>query len=158
MRNFGIAGIVALLVSLTPAAALPAPTTSPLAGLHGLVGTWKCTFHGGGMNMAYDAVYAVDLGGHTLRETTNFTSGGDEEVIAYDATHHGWTAAVLDAGGTATVMHAPGSDPKHIAYRSVYPDASLAVMFDQVSPTKYTQHGTYRTGGKTIVSVDTCTR
>jgi hypothetical protein len=55
-------------------------------------------------------------------------------------------------------MRAPGSDPKHIAYRSVYPDASIAVTFDRVSATEYTLRGTVRSGGKTIASVDTCLR
>ncbi len=146
-----------LLAALIPASASSA-TATPLAGLHDLVGTWKCTFSGGGMNLKYNAVYALDLGGHALRETTTLPGGGDEELIAYDAAHHNWTAAVVDAGGTATVMHAPAGSPKHIVYRSVYPDASVGVVYDRVSATKYTQHGTFVAGGKTIVSVDTCTR
>jgi hypothetical protein len=55
-------------------------------------------------------------------------------------------------------MRAPGSDPSHIAYRSVYPDASIAVTFDRVSSTKYTLHGKVRMGDKTITSIDTCVR
>ena len=55
-------------------------------------------------------------------------------------------------------MHANGSNPNHIAYRSVYPDASIAVTFDHVSATEYTLHGTVHSGGKTIASVDTCLR
>ena len=55
-------------------------------------------------------------------------------------------------------MRAPGSDPNHIAYRSVYPDASIAETFDRMSSTKYTLHGTVRSGGKTTTSVDTCLR
>ncbi len=146
-----------LLAALIPASASSANAT-PITGLHDLVGTWKCTFSGGGMNLNYNAVYASDLAGHALRETTTLPGGGDEELIAYDAAHNRWTATVVDAGGTATVMHAPGSSAKHIVYRSVYPDASVGVVFNRVSARKYTQHGTFVAGGKTIVSVDTCTR
>lgn len=55
-------------------------------------------------------------------------------------------------------MRATGSDPNHIAYRSIYPDASIAVRFDRVSATKYTLSATVRSGAKTITSVDTCLR
>jgi hypothetical protein len=55
-------------------------------------------------------------------------------------------------------MRASGSDPNHIAYRSVYPNAGIAEKFDRVSSTTYTLHATVRSGGKTITSVDTCVR
>jgi hypothetical protein len=147
--------ILVMLASFAPAAALPAP--HPLAGLRFLVGAWTCTYRAGAVRFPYDATYAYDLNGGTLRETATWTGGGDEELFAYDA-QRGWTAVVLDDHGNATTMRGNGSDPSHVAYRSVYPDASTAVTFDRISATKYTLHGTYRSGGKTIVSVDTCLR
>jgi hypothetical protein len=138
------------------AAALPA-SPAPLAGLHYLVGTWSCTYRAGTARLAYDATYVYDRDGHALREIASWAGGGDEELVAYDAQRGRWTAVVLDDQG-ATIMRATGSDPKHIAYRSVYPDASIAVTFDRVSTTEYTLHGTVRSGGKTIISVDTCSR
>jgi len=150
-------GSVVMLASFVLAAALPT-TAAPVAGMHYLVGTWNCTYRGGAIRMAYGATYAYDLDGHTLRQTASFAGGGDEELISYDARRGGWTAVVLDGQGNATIMRAPGSDPNHIAYRSVYPDASIAVKFDRISATKYTLHGTVRAGGKTIASVDTCMR
>jgi len=154
MRN---RGIFVMLVSLVLAAVLPA-TAAPLAGMHYLVGAWKCTYRAGAARLAYDATYAYDLDGGTLRQIASWSGGGDEELLAYDAQRRGWTAVVLDGHGTATTMRAAGSDPNHIAYRSVYPDASLAVTFDRVSATEYTLHGTVHSGGKTITSVDTCLR
>ena len=139
-----------------PVPALPA-TAAPLAGLHFLVGSWKCTYRAGASRFAYDAAYAYDSDGHILRQTASWAGGGDEELLAYDA-QHGWTVVVFDAQGTATVMRGTGSDPRHFAYRSVYPDASIAVTFDRISATTYTLHGTVHTGGKTIASVDTCLR
>jgi hypothetical protein len=107
--------------------------------------------------MPYDDTYAYDRDGHALRQIASWAGGGDEELLAYDARRGGWTAVVLDQG-TATILRATGSDPNHIAYRSVYPDASIAETFDRISATEYTLHATVRSGGKTITSVDTCLR
>lgn len=150
-------GRVMMLALFVLAAASPA-ATSPLAGLDYLVGSWNCTYRAGTARLAYGATYAYDVDGHTLREIATWAGGGDEELQAYDAQHRAWTATVLDDHGNATVMRASGGDPHHIAYRSVYPDASLAVTFDRVSATEYTLHGTVHMGGKTIASVDTCLR
>jgi hypothetical protein len=146
-----------MLASLMLAVALPA-TAAPIAGLHYLVGTWSCTYRAGASHFPYKATYAYDVDGGVLREIASWSGGGDEELLAYDAHHSRWTAVVFDGQGTATVMRAAGSDPNHIAYDSVYPDASLAVTFDRISATEYTLHGTVRMGGKTITSVDTCLR
>jgi hypothetical protein len=158
MRAKGVrVGIVVMLASLVLVGALPA-TAAPLAGLHYLAGTWNCTYRAGTVRLAYDATYAYDHDGHTLRQIASWAGGGDEELLAYDAQRGRWAAVVLDDQGTATVLRATGSDPNHIAYRSVYPDASIAVTFDRISATEYTLHATVRSGGKTITSVDTCLR
>ena len=160
MRNLRYLRIFVMFASFTSfglAASLPAKA-APLAGLHYLVGSWKCTYRAGTSIFPYDATYAYDLDGHTLREIATWAGGGDEELLAYDAQDAGWRAVVFDDHGNATVMHATGSDPTHVAYRSVYPDASLAVTLDRVSATKYTLHATVHSGGKTIISVDTCLR
>jgi hypothetical protein len=143
--------------ALARAAALP-QTAAPLAGLHYLVGSWKCTYRAGAARLAYGATYAYDGDVHTLRQIAAWAGGGDEELIARGAPGGGWTAVVFDDHGTATIMRAPGNDPNHIAYHSVYPDASIAVTFDRVSATEYTLHGMVHSGGKTIASADTCLR
>jgi hypothetical protein len=149
-------GIVVMLASLVLAAALSA-TAAPLAGLHYLVGTWNCTYRAGAARFVYDATYAYDRDGHTLRQIDSWAGGGGEELLAYGAQRR-WTAVVLDDQGTATIMLGSGSDPNHIAYHSVYPDASIAETFDRISATEYTLHATVRSDGKTITSVDTCLR
>jgi hypothetical protein len=146
-----------MLASLALVAASPA-TPAPLAGLHYLVGSWNCTYRAAAVRLAYDARYAYDRDGHTLRQIDSWAAGGGEELLAYDAHRGGWTTVVLDDQGTATILRATGSDPNHIAYRSVYPDASIAETFDRISATEYTLHATVRAGGKTITSVDTCLR
>jgi len=157
MWNPGTLRVVVILASILLAAALPA-TAAPFAGLHYFVGTWKCTYRAGATRLPYDATWVYDLNGHSLREIASWAGGGDEELVAYDAHRVGWTAVVFDDQGTATIMRATGSDPNHIAYRSVYPDASIAVTSDRVSATEYMLHGKVRMAGKTITSVDTCLR
>jgi hypothetical protein len=149
--------IALMLTSLVLAAASPA-TAPPLAGLHYLVGTWNCTYRAGAARMAYTATYVYDRDGHMLREIDSWAGGGGEELLAYNAQRRGWTTVVLDDQGTASILRGTGSDPNHIAYRSVYPDASIAETFDRISATEYTLHATTRMGGKTIASVDTCLR
>jgi hypothetical protein len=148
---------IVMLASLVLAAAFSA-MAAPLAGLHYLVGTWSCTYRAGAAHLAYTAAYAYDLDGRTLRQIDSWAGGGGEELVAYNTQHAFWTSVVFDDQGTATIMRATGSDPNHIAYRSIYPDASIAEMFDRVSATEYTLHATVRLGGKTIASVDTCLR
>ena len=157
MTNPGYVRIFAMLASIVLAAALPASAAPPVAGLHYLVGTWNCTYRAGAVRFVYAATWAYDRDGHTLRESASWTGGGDEELVAYDA-KRGWTAVVFDDQGTTTIMRATGSAPSHIAYRSVYPDASIAVTQDRTSATEYLLHATVRSGGKTITSVDTCLR
>jgi len=146
-----------MLASLVLAAVLQT-TVAPLAALHYLVGTWNCTYRAGAVSLAYAATYAYDRDGRALRQTTSSAGYGDEELLVYNAKLGAWTAVVLDDEGNATVMRATGSNPNHIAYRSVYPDASITEMFDRISATKYMLHATVRSGGKTITSVDTCLR
>ena len=143
------AGALGLCVAVAPA---------PVAGLHYLVGTWNCTYRAGAARFSYGATYAYDSDGRVLRQIATWAGGGDEELLAHNAQQRRWTAVVFDGQGSATVMRATGNDPNHIAYRSVYPDASIAVTFDRVSAREYTLRGTVRSGGKTISSVDTCLR
>jgi hypothetical protein len=146
-----------MLASIVLAALLPV-TASPLAELDYLLGSLTCTYRAGSVRLAYANTYAYDRDGNVLRQVASWAGGGgDEELLAYDA-KRGWTAIVFDDQGNATILRATGKNPNHIAYRSVYPDASIAVTFDRISATAYTLHATVRAGGKTIASVDTCSR
>src|ERR1700683_167632 len=115
MWRVRLMGIVLMFASLLPAATSPAKTT-PLAGMHYLVGTWNCTYRAGAVRLAYKATYVYDRDGNALRQIASWAGGGDEELVAYDAQHGRWTAVVVDDQGTATIMRATGSDPNHIAY------------------------------------------
>jgi hypothetical protein len=112
----------------------------------------------GTTHMTYNANYGYDLGGNWMRERDTSAVGNDEGMFMYDPKHDLWTAVVLEGGGSTTVFTAAGHDPNHVAYHSVYPDSSMTDAFDRVSATKYTLHFTQTAGGKTIKSVDVCTK
>ncbi len=156
MMNTGRLGTAVIIASLI-AAPLPASAAS-LAGLRDLVGTWKCAYRAGATSLPYAARYAYDSDAQVLREDVSIAGGGDEELLAYDATHRMWSVVVFDGHGSTYVMRGAGSDPRHFAYHSVYPDASIGVRFDRVSASEYTLRGTVRMGGKTTSSIDTCLR
>ena len=149
-------GIVVMLASLVLAAALPA-TAAPLGELHYLVGTWNCTYRAASR-------YASPTMPPTLTIATATRCGrpppgrvaATRSCSRMTRSAAAGRSVVFDDRGTATILRATGSNPNHIAYRSVYPDASIAVTFDRISATEYTLHGTVRSGGKTITSVDTC--
>jgi hypothetical protein len=149
--------IVAIVASLA-FDALPATAAAPPAKLPDLAGSWKCTYHAGVASFPYDATYAPERDGHTLRLLASWAGGGDEELIAYDPQRNGWNAVVFEDNGAATILRGTGKDPNHVSYRSVYPDANIAETVDRISATEYTIHATVRAAGKTTASVDTCLR
>jgi hypothetical protein len=157
MRYNRLARIVVTFAAFALTTSCPAEA-NPIARLHYLVGAWNCTYRAGSVRMPYHTTYAYDGGGTTLRQIASFGNDGDEQLFAYDEHRGGWTVVVLDSHGNATIMHANGSDPNHIVYRSVYPDATIADTFDRVSATSYTLHARFQMGGKNINSVDTCSR
>ncbi len=157
MWNLARLGVITTLLLVVPVAASSTPA-GPIAGLRYLSGAWSCTYRTGTTRFPYAATYAYDRDGHTLRETAAWTGGGDEELVGYDAQKHVWTAVVFEDQGTTTILRGNGSDPNHIAYHSIYPDASIAETIDRVSATTYTIHATVHAAGATIRSFDTCVR
>jgi hypothetical protein len=128
------------------------------SSLHFLVGTWHCTYDAGKTRSTYRATFAYEMNGGWIREVDSWSGGGgDQGMIAYNP-EHGWTAVVLGPGATTTVFRASGTNSNRIAYRSVYPDASMTDVFERSSPTSYTLRFTQSKNGKTASSHDTCTK
>ena len=144
-----------MLASLVLAAALPA-TPAPLHDLHDLVGRWNCTHRTGAVRMTYEATYAYERDGHTLRESASWAGGGYEEFLAWDLRFGGWTAVVLDEG-SVTVLRGGGS-PQHRVFHSVYPDDGITEAFDRLLATQYVLKATVRSRATSIFSLDTCVR
>jgi hypothetical protein len=151
-------GAVSLALALMGCAA-QARAADPMASLGYLVGTWNCTYRAGSQQTAYTATFAYAIGNNWMRERDTSTSGaGGENFITYQPTEHAWTSVVIGSDRTTTLFRANGGDDKHIAYRSVYPNANLSDVFDRVSPTKYTLHFSGTVNSQPVTSVDVCTK
>jgi hypothetical protein len=130
-----------------------------LAGLGFLIGTWSCSFTGGGQSASYTATYAYDLGKNWIAQRDVWTGGGgDAGYLTFDNKGAGWTYAVFESDRTATIFRAADDQPSHIVWRSVYPKAGMTDVFDKVSAAKYTLHFSGTIGGKSMSSVDVCTK
>ncbi len=146
------------MLALTAGSA-SASSGDPLASLHGLVGTWTCTYAIGSQRVTYKASFAYDMRNNWMRERDAWSGGGsDEDLFTYDPKAHAWTAIVVENERNAVVFRAYGSSADHVVYRSVYPDPSMTDVFDRLSPTKYTLHFSQRANGKTTNSSDTCVK
>ncbi len=137
----------------------PARASAQLSPWQYFVGTWSCSYRAGKTQTAYKAAFAYDMGGSWMRERDTWTgSGSDLGMFTYEPKRRVWTAVVLEQEGATVVFRASGSNPNHVVYRSVYPDASMTDVFDRDSPTRYTLHFTQSAGGKTVKSADTCVK
>ena len=136
----------------------PLPTGNVVPG-RDLLGTWKCTYTAGAHPMTYSATFAYAMGGSWMRET-DFSGGAanGEALYSYDRKSATWTAVIVLGDHTVTIFRASGPSATHIAYHSVYPDASMTDIFDRISPTKYALHFTQIANGKPTKSNDTCTK
>ncbi|MGB8907134.1 MAG: hypothetical protein WCC84_00110 [Candidatus Cybelea sp.] len=150
-----LAIVVLLLVTLGVA---PASAGDPLGSLRFLVGSWNCTYQMGKASLSYHATYAYDMKDNWMSERDAWKGGGgDQGMFTYDP-KRGWTIVVLEQDRTTTIFHATGKNAGHVAYHSVYPDASMTDVFDRVSSTRYTLHFKQKANGKTVTSTDTCVK
>ena len=144
---------------ITLLCAAPGRAADPLASLSYLVGTWNCTYNGGGRHVAYTASYAYVMNNNWLRERDAWTGGGsDVGLTTYEPNDKTWTEIVAENQRSTTLFRAKGNRGAHRTYRSVYPTALMTLVFDRVSDAKYTLHfnGTYE--GKAMSSYDVCTK
>jgi len=148
--------LVALLALLCMA---PAKAADPLASLSYLVGTWNCTYNGGGQHLKYTATYDYVMDNNWMRERDTWAAGGsDVGLTTYESKTNTWTEIVAENERSTTIFRAKGSDAGRRAYQSVYPNALLNLVFARVSDNEYTLHfhGTY--GGTMMTSYDTCAK
>jgi hypothetical protein len=137
-----------------------APAGDRIGSLGFLVGSWTCTYEVKGSPTAtYAAKYSYDLGGSWLRETDSWTGGGgDFGFFTFDPKTHVWTSTVVDSGRGTTVFRAQDDGTDSKTWRSVYPDTSMKLAFNKISPTEYTLSFSQTMNGKTNVSFDRCTK
>jgi hypothetical protein len=136
--------------------------TKPADPLHAwafMIGSWTCSYTLGKQTASYNATMSWALGGSWIRERDTWAGGGgDEGLFTYNPSKRQWTSVVIESNRVPTLFVADDTGSAHVAYRSVYPDASMIDAIDRISPTKYTVHFTQTVGGKTTHSVDVCTK
>ncbi len=155
MKTQGIA-LALLLAGTIGAGAKP---VDPLGSFAFMIGSWNCSYTLGAQTASYNATMSWAIGGKWIRERDSWAGGaGDEGLFTYDRTKRQWTEVVIESQGPPTLFVAGNSGSGRIAYRSVYPDASMTDTIDRISPVKYTIHFTQTAAGKTTHSVDVCTK
>lgn len=143
---------------LTAAASPPIRTLNPMTTLSYLVGDWTCTVHSGGKSETYHARFSYTAGNTWMQETDTWTNGGDQLVFTYIPGKRVWRAVVSEYNGNVTVFEAPDTGLSHVAYRSVYPDATMQDTFDRVSTTRFTMHFRQQTAHGINTGNDNCVK
>ena len=147
-----------LLLYAAALGAAPTRVADPMKLLGWMPGTWTCSAAIGGRHEVYTAVFSYAMNGAWIRERDTWAAGGDELLLTYVAAKHVWRAVVTESNGSVTVFEAPDTGLAHIAYRSIYPNASMRDTFDRVSFKEYRMHFEQRTGGKLVRGSDVCTK
>ena len=124
-----------ILVAL---ASVHAASADRMSALSYLVGTWNCTYSTGGHSSPYTATYEYVMDRNWMRERDVWSGGSVDNFLTYDAQKGAWRVAIMRNDRTMQVFVAPDTGT-HLAYRSVYPDASQTSVFDKLSATHYTQ-------------------
>ena len=131
----------------------------PLQAFAFMIGSWTCSYTLGTQTASYTATMSWALGGNWIRERDTGAGGvSGEALFTYDPSKRQWASVVMESDRLPTLFVAGDTGSAHIAYRSVYPDASMTDTIDRISPTKYTVHFTQTVDGKTTRSVDACTK
>jgi hypothetical protein len=150
-----------IVLSLVLASTIGAGTkpADPLQTWAFMIGSWTCSYTLAKQTASYNATMSWALGGSWIRERDTWAGGGgDEGFFTYDPGKRRWTSVVIESDRHPTLFVAGDTGSAHVAYRSVFPDASMIDTIDRISPTKYTVHFTQTVGGKTTHSVDVCTK
>ena len=150
---------IALTLVLASTMAAGAKPADPLQAFAFMFGSWTCSYTAGTQTASYTATMSWALGGNWIRERDTWTGGvGGEGLFTYNLSKRQWMSIVMESDRRPTLFIASETGSAHIAYRSVYPDASMTDTIDRISPTKYTIHFTQTVGGKMTSSVDVCTK
>ena len=147
-----------LLAAALVLSATAATHSDAMVSLRFLVGNWTCTYHQGAAKVVYKATYAYDMSGNWLRERDTSALGDDEALFTYRPKERAWIAVVVAKDRSVTLFRGTTSAPGNVVYRSTYPDTSMTEHVDRASPTRYTIHFSQTTNGKTLQSMDVCTR
>ena len=150
--------VVSFVGAFALMAATPTRVANPLQLMNFMIGTWTCSTDFNGQKQTYKARFDYVLGNSWLRETDTWSGGGDMGMLAYVPQSRKWREVITEPDGSITVFQAPDAGVAHIAYRSVYPDASMSDTYDRVSMRQFTIHFIQSANAKTTRTSDVCTK
>ncbi|HEX5274326.1 MAG TPA: hypothetical protein VFW34_03550 [Candidatus Rubrimentiphilum sp.] len=152
-----LAGITAAVLASGAATAHAQTAASPLVALQ-LRGHWTCT-QAGGTGGTYSQDWTAPFGGLWLRATDSVKGQVTaEHTITFNKADNTWV--VLDAflAGNYDVLHGTESGSNHIAFHAVYPKLALAVVYNRLTPVKYTLDVTGNLQGKKLLTHSVCVK
>ncbi len=152
-----LAAIATAVLSSSVAAVHAKTAASPLVALQ-LRGHWTCT-QTGGPGGTYSQDWSAPFGGLWLRATDSAKGQVTaEHTVTFNKADSTWV--VLDAlpAGNYDVLHGTESGSSHIAFHAVYPKLALAVVYNRITPAKYTLDVTGNIQGKKLLTHSVCVK
>jgi len=157
MRRLLPAAIALAVLASGSGTGRAATAASPLVALQ-LKGHWVCA-QTGGPGGTYNVDWSAPLGGLWLRATDSVKGQVTaEHTITYSKADSTWI--VLDAflPGSYDVLHAAASGSSRIAFHAVYPKLALSVVYNRLTPVKYTIDVNGNVQGKKILTHSDCVK
>ncbi len=145
-----------LLVAGT-AAVQAATAASPLVALQ-LRGHWVCT-QSGSSSGTYDQDWTAVFGGTWLRASDS-TKGQvtAEHTVTFNKADSTWVVLDDFLPGSYDVLHGTESGITHIVFHEVYPKLGLTVVYNRLTPAKYTVDATGNVAGKKVLAHSVCVK
>jgi hypothetical protein len=130
---------------------------SPLVALQ-LRGHWVCAQTGGSAG-TYNEDWSAPLGGLWLRATDSTKGQATaEHTLTYNKADSTWVVLDTFLAGSYDVLHGTASGSDHIAFHAVYPKLALAVVYDRLTPVKYSIDVNGNIQGKKILTRSLCVK
>jgi len=157
IQKFLPAGLAAAILASGMGIGRAATAASPLVALQ-LKGHWVCAQTGSSTG-TFDEDWSAVFGGTWMRGTES-TKGQvtAEHTVTFNKADRTWV--VLDAflPGSYDVLHGTASGSSHIAFHAVYPKLALAVVYNRLTPVKYTLDATGNVQGKKVLTHSVCVK
>jgi hypothetical protein len=157
IQKFLLAGIAFAVFASGTGIGRAATAASPLVALQ-LRGHWVCAQTGSSTG-TFDQDWTPVIGGTWIRATDS-TKGQvtAEHTVTFSKADSTWVVLDEFLPGSYDVLHGTESGSTHIAFHAVYPKLALAVVYNRLTPLKYTLDATGNLQGKKIMTHSVCVK
>lgn len=157
MARFFLAAVAAAVLASGITAVSAKTAASPLVALQ-LKGHWLCT-QTGSQSGTYNEDWSAPLGGLWLRATDSVKGQVTaEHTVTYSKADSTWVDLDAFLPGSYDVLHGTSTGSNHIAFHAVYPKLALSVVYNRLTPVKYTIDVNGNIQGKKIVNRSVCVK